>query len=66
MYINPVRQKCSHVVCILEGGISPTNNKGVWGIFQADLGSGIGSPYKLPPVPVSGTFLLKRLSEINC
>lgn len=36
------------------------------GIFQADLGSGIGSPYKLPPVPVSGTFLLKRLSEINC
>lgn len=39
--------------------------KVAYGIFQAILGV-IGSPYRLTPVSVSVTFLLKRLSEINC
>lgn len=53
-------------LCTLGGGIFPSSNKGVCGISQAKLHFGVGSPYKLPPVPVSVTFLLKTLAEINC
>lgn len=53
-------------LCTLGGGIFPGSDKGVCGFSQTELHFGVGSPYRLPPVPVSVTFLLETLSEINC